>query len=317
MINELINSYDNFFRDIADNKILTLLIVAVLALYASLWVNSLSPITTKLFSNIYFKTIVLILVSYVGSTNPVLAIMLAIVVVITLQSIADQKLISEVKKLEGFDPAESIKNTLNNDINSYLQNPLERAGQPCGENLTLRNQNQDYLLMIKKGKAIIEISNKLAKFAAETNDEEKLILANKLQSIGKNLTLSGYNRLQSAPEGAFVPGIPYPPPLDKYLNFMMSFDTKELREIYGVLVLKYEQLVSLTDPNKDVFINNLKDTLTTECDLLIEIYNIVKDNISPENRETIEKSLNKLKNRPINNTYDYSYEIYKVTKILL
>lgn len=316
MINELINSYDNFFKQIADNKMLTLLIVAVLALYASMWVEKLSPYTTQLFSNVYFKTIVFILVSYVATSNPVLAIMLAIVLIITLQSIAEKKLNNEVKKLEAFGPESSIKNTLNNDIDAYLENPLERE---CGQkdvDLTLTNQNEYYLRMIKKGKLIIEKAEQLAKVAIETNDQEKLNIAMNLNSIGKNLALSGYNKLQPAPNGAFVPGVPNPPPLDKYLNFMMSFETDRLRQIYGVLVLKYNELVSMTEPDDNVFVKKMGEMLNTESDLLLEIYNMVKNNISPEKKALIEQRLLNLSDKT-NNLNDLGVEINKIARMLL
>jgi len=88
MLDKIGNIFSNFFKDLYENKIALLFVLAILSLYGSLYVNNLSSFTIDLFNNIYFKFILFISISYISSTNIPLAIMLTIVVLLTLQHVS-------------------------------------------------------------------------------------------------------------------------------------------------------------------------------------------------------------------------------------
>jgi hypothetical protein len=88
MLDKIGNIFSNFFKDLYENKIALLLVLAILSLYGSLYVNNLSSFTIDLFNNIYFKFILFILISYISSTNIPIAIMLTIVILLTLQHVS-------------------------------------------------------------------------------------------------------------------------------------------------------------------------------------------------------------------------------------
>jgi hypothetical protein len=324
MIDELINSYDEFFKKIYNNKSLTLLIVIILALYISMQGVSSAHYTSKLLSNIWVKILLFIFISYTASSNPVLAIMLTIVLLITLQNIADKKLRSEIKKLEQFDPDMSRENTLNNNINSYLTNPLQRESKKvdCDGNipdLSLKNLNSYNLQMINEGNNIYKRAKELDNVFSEQHDNQSnRIKSNNMKANAKFLVDSGINRLQYSPNGAFNIGELPPPPLDRYLNFMMTFDDANIpREIYGVLVQSYEDLVNMTVGDNSTFYEKAKNMYDIELKLLLNIYQFRYNLFTPDKVKEINAQIHQVNKASVNKDINYFMQIQKLSTLLL
>ena len=323
MINELINSYDEFFDKIYNNKSLTLLIVIILALYISMQGVSSAHYASKLLSNIWVKILLFIFISYTASANPVLAIMLTIVLLITLQNIAEKKLRSEIKKLEHFDPDMSRENTLNNNINSYLTNPLQRESKKidCDGNipdLSLKNLNSYNLQMINEGNNIYKKAKELDNVFSEHDNESNRKKSNNMKANAKFLVDSGINRLQYSPDGSFNIGALPPPPLDRYLNFMMTFgDANIPREIYGVLVQSYEDLINMTVGDNSVFYEKAKNMYDIELKLLLNIYQFRQDLLTPDKVKEINAQIQQVNRASVNKDLNYFMQIQKLSTLLL
>lgn len=88
MLNKIGNIFNNFFKDLYEDKIALFLVLAILSLYGSLYIENVSPFTTDLFNNKFFKFILFILISYLSSVNIPLAIMLTIIILLTLQQVS-------------------------------------------------------------------------------------------------------------------------------------------------------------------------------------------------------------------------------------
>jgi hypothetical protein len=323
MINELINSYDEFFDKIYNNKSLTLLIVIILALYISVQGVSTAHYTSKLLSNIWVKILLFIFISYTASANPILAIMLTIVLLITLQNIAEKKLRSEIKKLEHFDPDMSKKNTLDNSISSYLTNPLQRESKKidCDGNipdLSLKNLNSYNLQMINEGNNIYKKAKELDNVLSEHDNESNRTKSNNMKANAKFLVDSGINRLQYAPNGAFNVGELPPPPLDRYLNFMMTFgDANIPREIYGVLVQSYEDLINMTVGDNSVFYEKAKNMYDIELKLLLSIYQLRQGLFTSDQVKEINAQIQQINEASANKNINYFMQIQKLSTLLL
>ncbi len=82
------NIINNFFKDLYNDKYVLFLVLAILSLYGSLYVENISPLTIDLFNNKYFKFILFILISYISTINIPLAIMFVVVVLLTLQQVS-------------------------------------------------------------------------------------------------------------------------------------------------------------------------------------------------------------------------------------
>jgi hypothetical protein len=100
MLDKIKNIFNNFFKDLYENKIALLLVLAILSLYGSLYVNNLSPFTIDLFNNTFFKFILFILISYLSATNIPLAIMLTIVILLTLQQVSISNISKDSNNLD-------------------------------------------------------------------------------------------------------------------------------------------------------------------------------------------------------------------------
>ncbi len=100
MLDKIGNIFNNFFKDLYENKFALLLVLAVLSLYGSLYINNLSPFTIDLFNLTYFKFILFILVSYLSAINIPLAIMLTIVILLTLQQVSISNISKDSNNLD-------------------------------------------------------------------------------------------------------------------------------------------------------------------------------------------------------------------------
>lgn len=88
MFDKIENIFGNFFKDLSENKFALFLILALLSLYGSLYIEKALPYTIDLFNNKYFKFILFILISYISTINIPLAIMFVVVVLLTLQQVS-------------------------------------------------------------------------------------------------------------------------------------------------------------------------------------------------------------------------------------
>jgi hypothetical protein len=88
MFDKFTNIFGNFFKDLYENKIALFLVLAILALYGSLYIEKTLPYTIDLFNNKYFKFALFILISYISALNIPLAIMLVVVILLTLQQVS-------------------------------------------------------------------------------------------------------------------------------------------------------------------------------------------------------------------------------------
>lgn len=100
MLDKIGNIFNNFFKDLYENKFALLLVLAVLSLYGSLYINNLSSFTIDLFNLTYFKFILFILVSYLSAINIPLAIMLTIVILLTLQQVSINNISKDSNNLD-------------------------------------------------------------------------------------------------------------------------------------------------------------------------------------------------------------------------
>ena len=125
------------------------------------------------------------------------------------------------------------------------------------------------------------------------------------------------NRLQYSPDGSFNIGALPPPPLDRYLNFMMTFgDANIPREIYGVLVQSYEDLVNMTVGDNS-FYEKAKNMYDIELKLLLNIYQLRQGLFTPDEVKEINAQIHQVNKASVNKDRNYFMQIKKLSTLLL
>jgi hypothetical protein len=87
---------------ILENQYVTAVLVLVLVLYGSLARPNIPPILQNLFENPIFRVLLLALIVYRGNQNPQLAIVVAVVFMIVMNLITQQKLFESFQQVENF-----------------------------------------------------------------------------------------------------------------------------------------------------------------------------------------------------------------------
>ena len=116
----IIDGFSDLFAKLKDDKLVMFILIVLLSLYASLWVKTLQPYTIDVFSNKYFRFIIFVLVTYIAGSNPALGVILAIAILVTLQTITYTSIGNQSEKFspEKFSPANF------NNGGEYLTKPL-------------------------------------------------------------------------------------------------------------------------------------------------------------------------------------------------
>jgi hypothetical protein len=110
-LSEEFNKKVNSAMSIVDNnKIASTILCLFLVLYASLAAPKLPNSVTAIFKNFWFKLIFMFLIAYMATHNPAVAIISAVALLITLQT------------LHGQDTVEQVINTVQNRVNENFQN---------------------------------------------------------------------------------------------------------------------------------------------------------------------------------------------------
>jgi len=110
-LSEEFNRKVNSAMSIVDNnKIASTILCLFLVLYASLAAPKLPKSVTAIFKNFWFKLIFMFLIAYMATHNPAVAIISAVALLITLQTLHSQ------------DTAEQVINTVENRVKENFQN---------------------------------------------------------------------------------------------------------------------------------------------------------------------------------------------------
>lgn len=233
----IVNEFGDFFRNLKDNKMVMFIIVVMLSLYSSLWVTPLYKYTETLINNIYFKFLMFILITYITTENPGLGVMLAIAMLVTMQTVtysmiginlekfgvsgmrasmkgsnADlEELLDGSYGLDGSDRLDGLGISgvpeTNFNGNIYLSKPLlkEKELTKMGNNLNLKLQTPTdlYENMIKKGRILLDDSIELKNELKNRFDVREQSIANIAERDGNVLVKSGINRLQPSNNGEY------------------------------------------------------------------------------------------------------------------
>jgi hypothetical protein len=110
-LSEEFNKKVNSAMSIVDNnKIISTVVCLFLVLYASLAAPKLPKSITQIFKNFWFKLIFMFLIAYMATHNPAVAIISAVALLITLQT------------LHGQDTADQVIYTVQNRVRENFQN---------------------------------------------------------------------------------------------------------------------------------------------------------------------------------------------------
>lgn len=299
-INNLLNPVDKFFININENKSILLILLVLLGIYLTQYIEPTTENLINLFSNNIFKFVIFIIITYITGSSPALGIGLAIVMLVTLQIITNLKFKKEIKneKFSQIDPIDPVDMTYLND--EYLTNPLlmvKDLSPPIGLNLKLENPNQLYSQMLKKGKLLLNDSYELEKDLDKRFDVREQKIAEITRRNGMDLVDSGINRLQKSDQGEYNI-INSNPKFSKFIiyNKLLEGNTSNpaIMAIYTELKNNYDILLS-RQLDKNSFDNQLEKIYQNELEFLETIYKYKKDKISPEQQKQIENEINKTK----------------------
>lgn len=319
----ILDDFDNFFQNLRNNKMAMFILIVFLSLYASLWTKDLQPYTMNIFSNKYVKFIFFMLISYIASTNPALGVILAIALLVTLQTITYTHI---EKQTEKFTP-----NGLHDFSHEYLNNPLLKENElPINNklNLTLETPNDYYNNMIKKGKLLLndslEINNELKK---RYDIREKDIMET-TQKEGKILVQSGINRLQPSNNGEWISNQKlhnlannndnYKISYIKFDKFIENYSNNELiMNLFNLLKSKYNEITHEQILSEADFNDKMQDIYDTEFDLLIAIADVKLPKMNKNEQNVIQKKINLIKELKINGAHNCDTEINSLVNLLM
>jgi hypothetical protein len=297
-IDNTLKPIDNFISKINENKTILLLILIILGVYYTNYIQGVSEHLIDLFSNDLFKFAIFVLISYISSSSPALGISLAIIMLVTLQIITNLKL---QKDTESFGQMEPLDNNYMN--NEYLNNPYLKINElepTTNFNLKLETPNDIANQMIKRGKILLSDSYDLEKDLEKRFDVREKKIAETTKHNGLTLIESGLNRLQMANQGEYEVE-----PKTKGFGFirynkLVNKDIPEIMTIYNQLIKNYEVLTS-QKLDKEEFDRQLNKVYQNELELIETIYKYKKEEIPPEIIKTIDTEINKIKGLRNNN----------------
>ena len=286
MINELMNKFSDFFKNLKDNRYAMLTLVGLLSLNICLHVKPVQNITTSLISNSYFKFVILIIIAYIMESNPALGILLTITLLITLQTTTYKNLSTHPE--ENFSP---------NDVdgNEYLEKPLEKKNslmKLSGFNYDFKLQTPDNISenMIKNGRLMLDDSMELKNDLKTRYDVREAQIEKITELDGNTLVQSGINRLQRSPNGEYITtNTKKNTSYIKYDNYVKNYmDNMKIKNLYTNMQNKYNELLKNNYGEED-FNKKLYDVYTINYELLFEIYECNKHSLNTKHISDINK----------------------------
>ena len=326
-IESIPDTFTDFFKNLKEDRLVMFLLIALLSLYTSLYVKSLESYTVKLFSNSYFKFIIFILISYISIGNPALGIILAIAVLVTLQTITYTTMFNQTTK-EKFSP-------INNYQQEYLNNPLlkqnELSQMGSSLNLKLETPTQLYENMIKKGKVLLDDSLELKNDLKKRYDVRENTIADITERDGNVLVQSGINRLQPSSNGEYNSWIDTQTNLSslsdistnadnlsvdqkasyiKYDRFIENYaDNEVIMDLFNLVKSKYNELTENKSTNQQNFDNKLQEIYDAEFDLLIAINDVKSKKMKDKDVKNINKKIQYIKDLRLAKDNNYNLEL--------
>lgn len=329
---QIIMKMNELMISIKDNKILMLILVILLSSYASLWVKSLQKYTINIFSNKYFKFGIFLLITYIANNNPALGIILAIAMLVTLQTITYTNIQNHKEDMENF-YNENDENDENGEI--FLNNPLLKQNEMTkrGDELDLKLQTpkEMYKEMIMKGKDLLYDSMEMNNEFKKRYDYRELSIAENAKREGELLIESGINRLQESDNGVYKMQNNIKKNMDendtnkilksKYVKYDRYLENKKgiesmkeelnnLKKIYNDTINKNNKKMTQIEFNEKI-----KEMETKEMKILMMIYENKKYNLTMNEKDKIMKQIEKIDENRKNNKNN-EYEIRELSNLL-
>ena len=295
-IENILNSFDNFFEKINNNKIVMILIIVLVTLYTSSNIHTLSDDTIDLFDNQIFKFVLFILISLISSKSPSIGITLAMAILVTLQVITNLKIRKDAK-LENFVPFDPTKADMSRD--SYLNNPLSMQNNlnlsQKKLNLKLETPDDHYKKMIKQGRVLLDDSNEINKELASRHDYREENISDITKRDGMVLIQSGLNRLQVSDQGEYNINNKKKNKFVKYNKLVENYvHNPQIMSAFNELKSSFEKLQSITN-NKGDFKRYIEQVYKNEIYLLELIYKNKKENLTIEKQNKINTIISQIK----------------------
>jgi hypothetical protein len=326
----IIDGFSDLFAKLKDDKLVMFILIVLLSLYASLWVHTLQPYTIDIFSNKYFRFIIFVLVTYIAGSNPALGVILAIAILVTLQTITYTTMGNQSEK---FSPANF------NNGSEYLTRPLlkEKELTKMGGNLNLKLQtpNDLYENMIKQGRVLLDDSMELKNDLKTRFDVREKQIANIAERDGNILVKSGLNRLQPANNGEYnslvdnqTNRISQMSDYDnlsvdnrssyiKYDRFIENYSDNDLViDLYNLLKSKYNEITTNKSLSQGDFDIKLQEIYDTEFDLLVAIGEIKCKKMKESDSNIINKKIEYIKDLRANKNQNYYGELNYLSELL-
>lgn len=326
----IIDGFSDYFNKLKDDKLVMFILIILLSLYASLWVKTVQPYTMNIFSNKYFKFVIFVLVTYIASGNPALGVILAIAILVTLQTITYTSMGNQSEK---FSPA----NFDNGD--EYLTNPLLKQKEltKMGNNLNLKLQTPSdlYENMIKQGRILLDDSMELKNDLKTRFDIREQSIANITERDGKVLVQSGINRLQPSNNGEYNSwldnkssklsemsdddklSVNKKSSYVKYDKFIENYSDNELvMDLFNLLKSKYNEITMNKSLSQNDFDAKLQEIYDTEFDLLVAVAEVKSKKMKESDNEKIQKKIEYIKDLRANKNPNYYNELSSLSELL-
>lgn len=326
----IIDGFNDLFAKLKDDKLVMFILIVLLSLYASLWVKTLQPYTMDVFSNKYFRFIIFVLVTYISGSNPALGVILAIAILVTLQTITYTSMGNQSEK---FSPANFDSGT------EYLSRPLLKQKEltKMGGNLNLKLQtpNDLYENMIKQGRVLLDDSMELKNDLKTRFDIREQNIANIAERDGNVLVQSGINRLQPGNNGEYNSwldnkssnlssmsgddklSINNRSSYVKYDRFIENYSDNELvMDLYNLVKSKYNEITMNKSLSQTDFDVKLQEIYDTEFDLLVAIAETKCKKMKESDSEKINKKIEYIKDLRANKNPNYYEELNSLSELL-
>lgn len=337
----LIENMHNFLLLFNNNETITVLIIILVSLYLSMYINSMPKFIINLFSSPLFKFLVFVSVSCIAISNPAISMILGITVIVILQLITKINIEEELKSekfsttdtnnYKSFDDKINSSDNLNNqfvpirsdDTNTYLQNPYLMQKE-LSSFITLYDSkyetpNQLANLMINKGKILLDDSKEMNKDLETKFDSREKEIAFIAARDGNMLVNSGINRLQISNHGEYTAlNSDILNKFIKYENTEEIYDknhplTPKITELFLKLEVELKKLKQISD--KTDFDFQLNNIYKDELELIEIIYKYRKEKINKKNQLLIENKITQIK-QIVNNNINFNEDLIELNLLL-
>jgi hypothetical protein len=323
----ILTNFSDYFAKLKDDKIVMLILIVLISLYAGLWVDTLQPYTVNIFTNKYFRFLIFVLITYITSGNPALGLILAIAVLITMQTITYTYINNNSERFSPF----------SSDNDNYLSRPLlqQKELRKMGDsvNFKLQTPTELYENMIKQGRVLLDDSLEMRNDLKTRFDVRELEIAKNTERNGRNLVQSGINRLQPANNGEYsswlenssVSSLSTQINEDRLLNnhrasyvkydrHMQNFAENEtVMDLFNLLKSKYNEIISNKSLSTEDFENKIQEIYDTELDLLVAI---AEATVKNENTENINKKIEFIKSLRASKNPEFYNELTSLSSML-